>query len=205
MHRTCWTPRGGSFEALFPRLRPGGLYLIEDWNSAHILRDVFAAAFKDTSAPDYEARLATFREALAKSRKSDAPPVTPLSHLALELVLARVVDRGVHRRGRGERVLVGHSPWAGRVGSGDVPARGSLHRPLRFPSVGSRLNDALTDAPRVSVRVARNARDDRVHWRARRRSRGVGCSAVGEPRRGSTRTPRASRPRCSGADVAAPP
>jgi len=79
-----------SFETLFPRLRPGGLYVIEDWNADHIMRDAIRAGLLDTSAPDHEERAERFREAL-RSRAPGEPTVRrePLTRLALELFVAR--------------------------------------------------------------------------------------------------------------------
>lgn len=79
-----------SFETLFPRLRPGGLYVIEDWNGDHIMRDAVRAGFHDTSAPDHEDLVERFREAL-RNRAPEEPTVSrdPLTRLALELFVAR--------------------------------------------------------------------------------------------------------------------
>ncbi len=40
-----------SFETLFPLLRPGRLYVIEDWNSDHLLADRIEAVLMDPSHP----------------------------------------------------------------------------------------------------------------------------------------------------------
>jgi cephalosporin hydroxylase len=37
-----YTPTRASFEAIFPLVRPGGLYIIEDWNWVHYPRDFFS-------------------------------------------------------------------------------------------------------------------------------------------------------------------
>src|SRR5262249_22515324 len=72
-----------SFETLFPRLRPGGVYVIEDWNAAHLWRDGMRAAFSNTSAPDYEERQAQLRAAMANRRESKGaqPEEVPLSRI----------------------------------------------------------------------------------------------------------------------------
>jgi Methyltransferase domain len=79
-----------SFETLFPRLRPGGIYVIEDWNAAHSWRDGMRAAFSNTSAPGYEERRAQLRAAMANKRASKAtqPEEVPLSRIAVECLLA---------------------------------------------------------------------------------------------------------------------
>jgi predicted O-methyltransferase YrrM len=66
-----------SFETLFPRLRPGGLFVIEDWNHDHLLGRVVAAALADPSP-----------EALAQFEAAEAPN-PPLTWLVIELILAQ--------------------------------------------------------------------------------------------------------------------
>lgn len=77
-----------SFEVLFPRLRPGGLYLLEDWSWQHMATAAYAAAVE--SSPEARRRI----EAAIEERGISAPP-TPMSRLALELVLARAVSGDV--------------------------------------------------------------------------------------------------------------
>jgi SAM-dependent methyltransferase len=48
-HRLAQTR--ASFETLFPRLRPGGLFLIEDWNHQHLWSRWLAAALADPGSP----------------------------------------------------------------------------------------------------------------------------------------------------------
>jgi len=45
-----------SFEVLFPRLRPGGLFVIEDWNHQQLISRDLAAALADPS-PELKARI----------------------------------------------------------------------------------------------------------------------------------------------------
>ncbi len=66
-----------SFEVLFPRLRPGGLFVIEDWNHEHLLGRAIATALADPNS-DMHAR---FEHAEA--------PDPPLTRLVIELVLAQ--------------------------------------------------------------------------------------------------------------------
>ena len=87
-------PTRSSFESLFPHLRPGGTYLIEDWNSAHIFRDAMRAALRDPLAPDHEQTMQKMRESMAAKSKEPAPVVPELSQLAVECVLARASGTG---------------------------------------------------------------------------------------------------------------
>ena len=65
-----------SFETLFPRLRPGGLFVIEDWNHEHLLGRAFTAALADR--PELQAQF---------DRVETLDP--PLTRLVIELVLAQ--------------------------------------------------------------------------------------------------------------------
>jgi SAM-dependent methyltransferase len=65
-----------SFETLFPRLRPGGLFVIEDWNHEHLLGLAIAAALPDLS-PELRARFDRV-----------GVPDTPLTRLVIQLMLA---------------------------------------------------------------------------------------------------------------------
>ena len=75
-----------SFEVLFPRLRPGGMYVIEDWNAAHTMRDAVRRFLADTSNPDYEEHRRAFQEARVVAEAQPDKEV-PLSRLAVELLL----------------------------------------------------------------------------------------------------------------------
>jgi predicted O-methyltransferase YrrM len=87
-----------SFETLFPRVRPGGLFLIEDWNWQHRMAMAAAATLAD---PNSRARAKLERrmreESTANPGTSDEAPATPaaepadppLSRLIIELVLAQ--------------------------------------------------------------------------------------------------------------------
>jgi predicted O-methyltransferase YrrM len=72
-------PTRASFNTLFPRVRPGGVFVIEDWSKVHKLDAAFAA----------RARVdVDFRERLAEHVGSDRVTEAPLSLLLLELVVA---------------------------------------------------------------------------------------------------------------------
>jgi cephalosporin hydroxylase len=71
-------PTQASFEALFPRLRADGLFVIEDWNHQHLLSGGLAETFADPS-PELLAEIERRLEAGALE--------TPISKLVMELVL----------------------------------------------------------------------------------------------------------------------
>lgn len=82
-----------SFETLFPLLRPGGLYVIEDWNAEHLIADGIDVAIAATDQPGHAALIDTLKQAAALK---PAPDVR-LIRLPLELVLARASSRDVIR------------------------------------------------------------------------------------------------------------
>jgi predicted O-methyltransferase YrrM len=74
-----------SFEVLFPLLRPGGLYVIEDWNADHLIADHFDTILADPSSPERE----VLAEALGQAHALHPVPDPRLLRLPMELVLAR--------------------------------------------------------------------------------------------------------------------
>jgi predicted O-methyltransferase YrrM len=80
-------PTRASFECLFPRLRPGGLYLIEDWAWMHGFARSLEAAVSDERTGVTERLTERLGEMLATAEPP--PPELPLSRLAVELVLMR--------------------------------------------------------------------------------------------------------------------
>ena len=84
-------PTRTSFEVLFPRLAPGGLYAIEDWKSDHMFREAIREHYRTASAEERAELLRSVREQ-AGSTKSAPPTRRPLLDLAVELVLARARD-----------------------------------------------------------------------------------------------------------------
>ena len=82
MRRTSTDPTVASFETLFPLLRAGGLYVIEDWEAD----DLYSAAFALQIERDEE-----FRAWFLSEVDQDRTVEPPLSRLAIELVLARAV------------------------------------------------------------------------------------------------------------------
>lgn len=74
-----------SFETLFPRLRPGGVFVIENWNHDHLWRDAIREALR-TAPAEEKAKLLAGSGAPAGAE--ELPP-RPLSDLVVELLLAR--------------------------------------------------------------------------------------------------------------------
>lgn len=81
-----------SFETLFPRMRSGGLYVIEDWPAHHLYADAVATtAAADAADPSPPPRL--FLEKLGKELLADQPERhEPLTRLLIQLVLARATS-----------------------------------------------------------------------------------------------------------------
>jgi predicted O-methyltransferase YrrM len=68
-----------SFETLFPRLRAGGVFVIEDWNFDHLIGDGITEAL----AADPDLQTGELGQLLAQDRS------TSLTQIAVELVVAR--------------------------------------------------------------------------------------------------------------------
>jgi len=84
----------GCFEQLFPHLRPGGRYFIEDWNWEQKFHDFIAAIPPDATPPEGVTAESLMLEVAARAYEplvtpgADGRLRTPLLRLALELVLA---------------------------------------------------------------------------------------------------------------------
>lgn len=87
-----YAPTLATFETLFPRLRPGGLYVIEDWNCQHRVADIRAGAVGE-SAQSWTAALVRAVEQAVPNPERDPR----LVRLPLELVLARASHRDAIR------------------------------------------------------------------------------------------------------------
>jgi predicted O-methyltransferase YrrM len=72
-----------SFEVLYPRLRPGGMFVIEDWKATRWAAKSVIAALQDRSSPGFTEREQWLADAIAKGETLGA---TPLHFLGLELL-----------------------------------------------------------------------------------------------------------------------
>jgi predicted O-methyltransferase YrrM len=82
-----------SFETLFPLMRPGGIYVIEDWNAEHLVADALQQVMADVDRPDHAKLAAELGQAFIAQPRPDVR----LVRLPLELVLARASARDVIR------------------------------------------------------------------------------------------------------------
>lgn len=76
-----------SFETLFPLLRPGGVYVIEDWAAGHRRAQAAAAALRDPTPEQLEALGAM----LQGQAPAPLPEPAPLDRLAHELLMVRTM------------------------------------------------------------------------------------------------------------------
>jgi predicted O-methyltransferase YrrM len=77
-----------SFEVLFPRLREGGLFVIEDWTVDHAGAKWVMAVMSDRDSPEFAERERRLTETLVKKEQSIARK--QLHHLAIDLLQACV-------------------------------------------------------------------------------------------------------------------
>jgi predicted O-methyltransferase YrrM len=72
-----------SFEVLYPHLRPGGIFIIEDWKADRLRAKWVTASMQDRSSPDFAEREQRLADAIAKGEQLG---YTPLHFLGLELL-----------------------------------------------------------------------------------------------------------------------
>jgi len=77
-----------SFEVLFPRLRDGGVFVIEDWSSDHHVEAVLDARMSEDPSAS---------EALATILREAPPPPPSLTAIVFELILASAFHRDIVR------------------------------------------------------------------------------------------------------------
>jgi len=103
-----YEPTVSSFETLFPLLRPGGMYVVEDWSCDHDIRTVLASAVADETSPLHgwaqdvvqgvvrsfnegePAQTEVARASLGYGSYEPGTEPRPLSRLASELVLGPI-------------------------------------------------------------------------------------------------------------------
>ena len=78
-----------SFNVLFPRLRPGGMFVIEDWSAQHLSDEIIEQAL----ATDRDAATEMMRRLSAG--ETGPPGGQPLSRLLLQLVLTAGYAEGI--------------------------------------------------------------------------------------------------------------
>jgi hypothetical protein len=90
-----YTPTVSSFEVIFPRLRPGGLYVIEDWDGFHQLGLGVETVLGDINHPNHA-------EMLASLSVSGISPqsVLELGRFAMEATLLAACRRNIVREVR---------------------------------------------------------------------------------------------------------
>jgi predicted O-methyltransferase YrrM len=104
-----------SFEALFPLMRPGGLYVIEDWAGLHEQAVLYERVLAQGTPGETERLAAQITERI----ESGAGAETPLSRLAIEFMLAQTSEtRPI------EELTINRYWIAVRRGSAALPATG---------------------------------------------------------------------------------
>ncbi|MEZ5166775.1 MAG: hypothetical protein R2695_09875 [Acidimicrobiales bacterium] len=122
-------PTRASFELLFPRIRPGGLFLIEDWSFEHsVERNMLDAMAADTTGE--------VERTLVERMATAEPPSAPLSVLLIELLILaasrpELVESVSLRRG-----------WA-EIRRGPLPVGGDLRIRANLGPLGAGMCDAL--------------------------------------------------------------
>lgn len=83
----AYAPTRASFETLFPYVKPGGLYIIEDWEADIAMADSVRKILADPDSPQYLAAKKSVSAALRGRGDATSAPRTSLARLALELVV----------------------------------------------------------------------------------------------------------------------
>jgi hypothetical protein len=90
-----YEPTLASFEVLFPRLRPDGLFIVEDWAADYVFAEAIAAKLRDTT----DAGAAALAEKLGGLKhRQDAGlerKREPLALLGVQLLLASIASPGI--------------------------------------------------------------------------------------------------------------
>lgn len=83
----AYWPTRASFETLFPRVRPGGRYVIEDWEADIAMADSVRVALADPSSPHHERVKRSFAASARAGSRGRPPARTSMARLALEIVI----------------------------------------------------------------------------------------------------------------------
>ena len=78
-----------SFDTLFPRLRPGGLFVLEDWNGRHLMADQIAEALRDPTHADHDPMEQRVGDAYGAQVAATGQLEVPLTRLGVEFMLVR--------------------------------------------------------------------------------------------------------------------
>jgi len=108
-------PTVASFEVLFPRMRPGALYVVEDWDWAHMFSAGFAAVLGDPNHPEHATLLARMKTRMTTMGVSK-PSVLELGRFAMEATLLAAGTRDIVRE-----VRVRHNWIVIERGAGKLP------------------------------------------------------------------------------------
>lgn len=111
-----WLRTVASFEVLFPRLRPGGVFVIEDWPAQYLMAEAITAAQADPASATHAQLRAHYEEAV---RRGD-PPRPPLARLGAELLLASVVSSDVIAEVRANRYWLAITRGPASLGDGPL-------------------------------------------------------------------------------------
>src|SRR5262249_41394179 len=86
-----WDKTVASFEVLYPRVRPGGQFVIEDWAAQYFIGDEMVDALPDPQSPRYQHLENLYEEEIG----SDLPGRPPLARLGVALMLASAASPDV--------------------------------------------------------------------------------------------------------------
>ncbi len=104
-----------SFETLLPLMRPGGLYVIEDWVGLHERAALYERRLARGGSGATEPLVARIAERIESGRGAE----TPLSRLAVEFMLVQATEAGLI-----EELTVNRHWIAVRRGPAELPAAG---------------------------------------------------------------------------------